>query len=137
MRQSRPSAGAAGLLQLEELEARKAALETDFRAPAPAPLRFHPRLAERYRQKVAEPSQTVPNEAIRTPALDVLRGLIKRVVVHHKGANGGLALEPEGAITAMIEHAQPAALRGVDTCSVALVAGARIGVKRTASTRNS
>lgn len=78
----------------------------------------------------AEPSQTVPNEAIRTPALDVLRGLIKRMVVHHKGANGGLALELEGAITAMNEQAQPDALRGVDACSVALVAGARMGVCR-------
>ncbi|SDI97061.1 zinc ribbon domain-containing protein [Alloyangia pacifica] len=86
-----------GLLQqLEGLEARKAALETDLQAPSPAPVRFHPGLAELYRKKVAELSGALRDEAIRTPALDVLRGLIKRVVVRHEGAKGGLVLELKG-----------------------------------------
>ena len=68
-------------------------------------------------------SDAMRDQAIRTPALEVLRGLIERVVVRHEGANGGLVLQLEGAITAMIDQAQPGALRGVDACSVKVVAG--------------
>ncbi|WP_245696290.1 hypothetical protein [Alloyangia pacifica] len=48
--------------------------------------------------------------------------MIERVIVRHE--SGTLVLELEGAITAMIEQAQPGVLHGVDACSVEVVAGA-------------
>jgi site-specific DNA recombinase len=57
---------------------------------------------------------------IRTPALEAIRGLIERVTVLDDPA--GITLDLEGAVTAMIDLAQPLA-REVDRSSVKVVAG--------------
>ena len=108
--------------RLEEMERRKAALEDRLSAPAPSPVRLHPGLSELYRKKVTELSESLGDPEIRTPALEILRGLIDRVTVHASAA-GGVTLELEGALTAMVEAAQPGALRDVDESSVKVVAG--------------
>ena len=114
----------AGLLQkLQALEDEKVELERKLEAPAPSAVRFHPKLAELYRRKVTELSEALNDDAIRVPALDLLRSLIDRVVVHHDAGRKGVTLEVEGALSAMIAQAQPGGLGDVDPSSVKLVAG--------------
>ncbi|WP_308124573.1 zinc ribbon domain-containing protein [Maritalea mobilis] len=108
--------------RLEDLETRKAALEASLEAPAPSPVRLHPNLSELYRKKVAHLSSSLANPEIRTLALEIIRGLIDRVTVHAE-ADGNVVLELEGALSAMIEAAQPGALGCVDHGSVKVVAG--------------
>ena len=67
--------------------------------------------------------QALEGETIRAPALDLLRSLIDRVVVHHDAGTKGITLEVEGALSAMIAQAQPGGLGDVDLSSVKLVAG--------------
>lgn len=113
-----------GLKQkLDELEARKVELESRLAAPLPSPVRLHPGLSELYRKKVEELAQTLADPAIRTAALEIIRGLITSVTIHEMEA--GIKIELEGAITAMIGLAQPYAARLLDHCSVEVVAGAR------------
>nr|WP_242533923.1 zinc ribbon domain-containing protein [Salipiger bermudensis] len=113
-----------GLLQkLQALEEEKAELERKLEAPAPSAVRFHPKLAELYRSKVTELSEALKDDTIRVPALDLLRSLIDRVVVHHDAETKGITLEVEGALSAMIAQAQPGGLGDVDPSSLELVAG--------------
>ncbi|WP_073130668.1 recombinase family protein [Palleronia salina] len=112
-----------GLLQqLEDQEARKTDLEAQLNGPEPTPVRLHPGLSDLYRKKVAVLSASLQDASIRNRALDVLRGLIERVTVKSDEA-GKPVLQLEGAITAMIEEAQPGALGSVDHGSVKVVAG--------------
>ena len=112
------------LMRLEEAEAKKAELEAQLQAPEPSPIRLHPGLPDLYRRKVADLAGSLQDTTIRPRALEALRGLIERVSVHASADTGGPVLELEGAITAMIEEAQPGALSGIDRCSVKVVAGA-------------
>ena len=108
--------------RLTELEKRKADLEEQLTAPAPSPVRLHPGLSELYRKKVAELSASLADSAIRGQALEIIRGLVTSVTVR-VGLSGDVTLELEGAITAMIEAAQPGALCDVSAGSVKVVAG--------------
>ena len=113
-----------GLLQrLEQMEADLRTLDEVLEAPAPPPVRLHPNLSEHYRSKVRALSETLSDPEVRTAALDIIRGLIERVIVT-VDADGQVLLELHGAITAMIEAAQPGVLNDVDHCSVKVVAGA-------------
>ena len=85
-------------------------------------MRLHPKLSELYREKVQGLSESLADPAIRTPALEVIRGLIERVTVY-AGEDGGVSLELDGVLASMIEAAQPGALRGVGAGSVKVVAG--------------
>jgi site-specific DNA recombinase len=86
--------------KVDELEQRKAALETDIAgAPAAAP-RLHPNLAEVYRQKVATLQEALADPATQTEALEIPRGLIERVTV--APAETGLAIELTGEIANMV-----------------------------------
>jgi len=105
--------------RLEELEGRLVQLDAALAAPPPSPVRLHPNLAETYRRKVTELSAALEDPEIRTPALEAIRGLIERVTVMEDPE--GITLDLEGAITAMIDLAQP--LREVDGSSVKVVAG--------------
>ncbi|MFB9150962.1 recombinase family protein [Roseovarius ramblicola] len=112
-----------GLLErLEGMEAELKALDAALAAPAPSPVRLHPNLAEQYRHKVADLAATLTDPELRTPALEIIRGLIERVIVTVDD-EGHVSLELFGAITAMIEAAQPGALADVDHGSVEVVAG--------------
>ena len=107
--------------KLDELEARLAELDARLSAPVPSPVRLHPNLAEIYRRKVGALAETLADPEIRTAALETIRGLITAVTIHEDGE--GVRVELEGAITAMIELAQPKAERTLDRCSVEVVAG--------------
>lgn len=113
--------------KLEELEARVAALDNALTAPAPPPVRLLPNLSELYRRKVTELATTLGDPAIRTPALELVWGLIEQVTVRIDGA-GNVMLDLEGALTAMLDLAQPGAVRGLWAGSAKVVAGARSGL---------
>ena len=116
----------AGLQQrLEELEARKVALEQELTADPPPPVRLHPNLAQVYRAKVERLHEALADPGLRDEALGILRGLIERVVLHP--AEDGLQVEIVGEIVKMIElgvDAKQAALPAAAACSVKVVAGA-------------
>ena len=109
--------------KLEELEGRVAALDEARATPAPPPLRLHPNLSELYRQKVADLAATLDDPAIRTPALEAVRGLIEGVTVQ-ADTGGTVTLVLDGARSAMLELAQPGSVRALCGSSVKLVAGA-------------
>ncbi|MGY6411659.1 MAG: recombinase family protein [Alkalilacustris sp.] len=110
--------------KLEDLEGRVVALDEALAAPAPAPVRLHPNLSELYRRKVTELAATLADPAIRTPALETVRGLIEHVTVRLDDV-GDVWLELEGALTALLDLAQPGAVHGLCAGSVKVVAGAR------------
>lgn len=60
---------------------------------------------------------------IRTPALEVARGLIEQVTVRIDSV-GDVTLDLEGALAAMLDLAQPGAVRGLSSGSVKVVSGA-------------
>ena len=115
-----------GLQQkLDDLEARRAALEGELAADPPPPVRLHPNLAQVYRSKVERLHEALADPGLRDEALGILRGLIERVVIHP--AEDGLQIELAGEIVKMVElglDAQQAALGEEAACSVKVVAGA-------------
>ena len=115
----------AGLQQrLEDLEARKAALEQELAADPPPPVRLHPNLAQVYRAKVERLREALADPGLRDEALGILRGLIERVVVHP--GEEGPQVEIVGEIVKMVElglDAKQAALPKEAACSVKVVAG--------------
>ena len=88
--------------KLDELEARKAELERALQAqPRPRPL-LHPRLADIYRQRV-ESLQTALDGPDGSAALETLRSLIERVVLHPApDGQRGFEIELLGEIAAMV-----------------------------------
>jgi len=115
-----------GLQQrLDDLEARKAALERELAADPPPPVRLHPNLAQVYRTKVEQLHVVLTDPGLRDEALAILRGLIERVVVHP--GDEGPQIELVGEIVRMIELGlddKKAALPKEAACSVKVVAGA-------------
>ena len=117
--------------KLDELEQRKTVLEAELAAaPPPAP-RLHPNLAEIYRRKVADLQAALADPKMQAEALEILRGLIERVVLHP--AEKGFEIELIGEIAAMVDlgaqnkKAGPegSAVPDAYRCSVKVVAGAR------------
>jgi site-specific DNA recombinase len=94
---------APGLQQrLDELEARKAELERALKtAPIPAPS-LHPKLADVYRQKVESLGAALHGPEA-TEALEAVRSLIERVVLHPAwDGQRGFEIELIGEITSMV-----------------------------------
>jgi site-specific DNA recombinase len=120
----------AGLQQrLEELEERKAVLEQELAADPPPPVRLHPNLAQVYRAKVERLHEALADPALRDEALQILRGLIERVMIHP--AKDGVQIELMGEIVRMVElglNDKKAALPAEAACSVKVVAGAGFGL---------
>ena len=123
--------------RLDQLEARKAELEGLLAAPAPAPTRLHPNLAEVYRRKVSELQAALDDPEIRDQALAILRPLIEKVIM--SPCDQGFEIELRGEIVAMVAlgqnagppNAKQAALDEAARCSVKVVAGARYQPFRT------
>ena len=111
------------LAQLQDLEAQKAKLEAQLASPAPEPVRLHPNLSVLYKRKVEDLTASLADPSIRQQALDMIRGLIARVIVRHDEEEDQIVLELEGALTAMLDAAQAGAGAGIDGCSVKVVAG--------------
>jgi site-specific DNA recombinase len=69
---------ASGLRQrLDELEARRAALEQELEADPPSPVRLHRNLAQVYRSRVERLQEALADPEIRDEAFEILRGLIE------------------------------------------------------------
>ena len=91
--------------KLDELEARKAAIEKMLSDPPP-PVRLHTNLAELYRQKVARLREALSDPTTRDEALEIIRSLIERVVLHP--IDNGFEIELVGALAAMVAVANEA-----------------------------
>ena len=108
-----------------------------FAAPAPAPTRLHPNLAEVYRRKVSELQAALDDPEIRDQALAILRPLIEKVIM--SPCDQGFEIELRGEIVAMVTlgqnagppNAKQAALDEAARCSVKVVAGAGFVQERT------
>jgi site-specific DNA recombinase len=86
--------------KLDELERRKAKLESEIDGlPAVAP-RLHPNLAELYRKKVSNLQDALAEPATQVEALEILRSLIERVSV--KTAENDSEIELVGEIANMV-----------------------------------
>jgi DNA invertase Pin-like site-specific DNA recombinase len=117
--------------KLDELEHRKIALEAELAAAPPSALRLHPNVAEIYRRKVADLQAALAEPKAQAEALEILRGLIERVVLHP--AEKGFEIELVGEIAAMVSlgaHDKAASPKGSTVseayrCSVKVVAGER------------
>lgn len=91
-------------------------------APPPSPVRFHPKLAEAYRQKVEGLTEALTDPSIRDEAFAIIRGLIQEVVISPSDS-GSLEIEHVGEITKML--ALPDGRASFDDSSVKVVAGGR------------
>ncbi|WP_029606378.1 recombinase family protein [Kozakia baliensis] len=87
--------------RMEELEARKAEIETQL-ADAPAPL-LHPNMAVLYRQKIASLHDSLQNKADATQTMEAIRSLITRIKLIPE--NGKLGIFLEGDLAAMLGFA--------------------------------
>ncbi|WP_262975150.1 recombinase family protein [Roseovarius litoreus] len=113
-----------GLLErLEKMESELRELDEALVTPEPSPVRLHPNLAAQYRKRINDLTQTLKNPELRTTALEIIRSLIQHVTVT-VDQNGDVLLELFGAITAMIDVAQPGGVTDADHGSVKVVAGA-------------
>jgi site-specific DNA recombinase len=88
--------------KLDKLEAERADLSAAMAAPAASPIRLHPNLAEAYRQKIAALREALEDEASRDEALQIIRSLIEKVVIHAR-PEGGCEVELIGEIAKMVE----------------------------------
>ena len=112
--------------KLDALAARRQELQRALEASAPSPVRLHPGIAQIYREKVAQLQTALQNPAIRGEAVQILRTLIERVVIH-PGQNGP-ELEIVGAIAQLVQaglNDDTPRLDARTACSVKVVAGAR------------
>ena len=118
---------APGLQQrLDELEARRTAIEECLAASSTTPVRLHPNLAQVYRRQVEQLHQALDHPEIRDEAVQVLRGLIEHVLIGP--ADNGFEIEIVGEIAKMVElglgpKAKQANLDERSTRSVKVVAG--------------
>ena len=105
-----PRLGGALLGQLQDLESERERLAATMSQSAPTPARLPPDLPELYRQKVAKLRDALADPLIPDEALDLLRGLITRVVVQPSEGHVDLVVE-EGALAAMLALGQNASTR--------------------------
>ena len=125
---------APGLQQkLDQLESEKARLDSLLKAPPVNPVRLHPGIADSWARRVAELKCLLEQEDARAEAMEIIRSLIERVVVH-SSKEGGFEIELEGEIARMVEISLDAergprkaktALHEAERRSVKVVAGAR------------
>jgi hypothetical protein len=96
-------------------------------AAAPAPLpRLHPNLAEGYRRKVEALHEALADPQTGPEALEILRSLIERVVLHP--SDTGFEIELVGKIAHMVAlgstmNTKKPAIPKEAACSVKVVAG--------------
>ncbi len=96
----------------KDLEAQLATAEA-----SPALLRFHPKMSETYRERVAALIQGLAEHEGMDEAREALRGLIETIVLTPvaagtEGADGGLAIDLHGALASLLRLATGAAVYG-------------------------
>ncbi len=115
--------------KIDDCEARQIELERALSRPAATAPRLHPNLAEVYRQRVANLQSALAGPD-GTEALERLRALIEKVVLHPASEGRGFQVELTGAIIEMLrigaadQRRNSAADRGLFEGSVKVVAGA-------------
>ena len=111
--------------RMEELEARRSALEAaEAEHAAPAPM-LHPAMAEVYRAKVADLAGSLAAPDTRHEAADILRGLVEAIELH-PGAEGYEILlrgDLAGILRLAVNGEKPATVSGGGLSQMALVAG--------------
>jgi site-specific DNA recombinase len=112
------------LNRLTDLEAEKAEIQQQIAAPAPTPIRLHPRLPAIYRAKVEKLSASLANPTIRDEAAEIIRSLIERVKVTPttEGMDEGMDIEVRGEIQKLLRFSDQKTQQ--NQCSVKVVAGA-------------
>ena len=95
--------------KMDDLEARKAELANKLAAlPEQNPFVLHPALAETYRAKIAALADNLNQEASRSEASELLRGLISEVRLHpDENAVDGHVIELFGELAAISEITTP------------------------------
>ena len=73
--------------KMAELEARKRKLETELEQGAPAPVRLHPNMGERYRKQVTGLIEALNEPDRRTEAAELIRALVDRIVFSPEEGN--------------------------------------------------
>jgi site-specific DNA recombinase len=73
--------------KMAELEARKRKLEAELEQGAPAPVRLHPNMGERYRKQVTGLIEALNEPGRRAEAADLIRALVDRIVFSPEGGN--------------------------------------------------
>jgi hypothetical protein len=73
--------------KMAELETRKRQLETSLKQGAPAPVRLHPNMGERYRKQVTGLIEALNEPGRRTEAAELIRALIDRIVFSPEGGS--------------------------------------------------
>jgi len=100
------SAGVAA--KLNELESHKAELEMQRSNTASAPVVLHPNLAKLYQQQIEHLRDSLACLDTRTEALEVIRSLIERIVLHP--VKNGYDIELVGEIANMVALANGVSL---------------------------
>lgn len=120
---------------------------------SPAPLRFHPKMAETYRDRVGILIRGLGKEAGLTETREALRGLIEKIVLEPRAEGEGFDIDLHGALAGLLrlatgveQHAATGArkksanangpagagLEGVDSIEeIVLVAGTGFDLHRT------
>ncbi len=95
--------------KMDDLEARKAELTAKLAAlPEQDPIVLHPALAETYSKKVVALSDSLNDEASKSEASELLRGLVSEVRLHpDESADDGHVIELYGELAAILELAAP------------------------------
>jgi site-specific DNA recombinase len=123
--------------RMAALEARKAELEPALADAVEEPVLLHPNMAQVYRAKVARLVDCLNDERDRTEAVEVLRGLIDRIVLTPKEEEGrqSLSIDLEGALAGVLalakKHKRPLAGSGLSVREITLVARAHNHLDRT------
>ena len=89
---------------MDTLEAERASLAALLDGQtAPEPAALHPGLANVYARKVAKLAEALNHEDTRAEAVDILRGLIERVILQpHPNAPNGHVIELHGELGAIL-----------------------------------
>ena len=109
-------------------------LTNQLALPEPTPVRIHPNLAELYRKKVEKLHEALMSADTRASALELLRSLVEKIVVHPM-ESGGFEIELIGEIAKMVEIALETE-RGAGNKRTALSEPERRSVKVVAGARN-
>ena len=89
--------------RLISLEQHKEELEAELDAPPPSPLRIHPNIHKVYERKVAELIDVLNDDSIKAEAIEIIRGLVDKVVLVPEPNGTGLDAELHGDLATILD----------------------------------
>ncbi|MEP4126724.1 MAG: hypothetical protein ABJL98_18575 [Lentilitoribacter sp.] len=100
--------------KMQALSERRATLEAELsRAPAPDPIRIHPKMAVTYQERVSELISGLSNADRLQEAQEALRALIDRIVLQPSPEADKLNIFLEGALSGLLTLALKSKARNV------------------------